>query len=82
MRFLTRSLSSIALAATLLSPLMIVGCAARVYDVDHRDYHRWNRGENGYYARWEGETHHDHVDFNKRSANDQQAYWAWRHDHQ
>lgn len=81
MRFLSRSFSSMALAIALLSPLVITGCGGRVYDVDHRDYHRWNRGESDYYVRWEGETHRDHVDFGKRPAADQNAYWAWRHDH-
>ncbi len=79
MRFFSKSFSSIALAAALFSPLLIAGCAARVYDGDHADYHRWNHGEDVYYTRWEGETHRNHVDFKSRPAADQKEYWNWRH---
>jgi hypothetical protein len=78
-RFLSKHLSSAVLAAALISPVLLAGCAARVYDADHGDYHHWNHGEDVYYTRWEGETHRDHVDFKARPAADQKEYWNWRH---
>jgi hypothetical protein len=80
MRLLCRNLARIVLAASLVSPVFVSGCAAhvRVYDPYYRDYHDWN-GETVYYNQWEHDTHRDHVDFNKRNAGDQKAYWDWRH---
>lgn len=68
--------------------LLVAGCAVacvtpvRYYDADHGDYHVWNRGEIVYYQQWEVETHHEHVDYDRRSADDQRAYWNWRHSHE
>jgi hypothetical protein len=65
-------------------PIAFSGCAARarVYDVDHGDYHRWDRNEVAYYERWEVETHRDHRDFDRRSDNEKREYWNWRHAHE
>ena len=71
------------MAVAISSPALLSGCSGhvRVYDSYHHDYHTWNRGEDGYYTRWEGDTHRDHMDYGKRSPADQQAYWDWRHSH-
>jgi hypothetical protein len=85
MRFLSRHLSSITLTAVFASSLLFEGCAARVstgyrvYDPYYSDYHVWDNNEVGFYGRWEGETHRNHVDFRKRSAAEQKEYWTWRH---
>jgi hypothetical protein len=78
-----RYLTSLLLAATLVSPVVFSGCAARVryYDADHHDYHYWDNAEIGYYQRWEVETHRDHRDFAKRSDDEKREYWNWRHSH-
>jgi hypothetical protein len=80
-----RFLSSLLLAAVLLSPVAITGCAARasyrVYDPYYGDYHRWDDHENAFYLQWEGETHRDHRDFDKRDRNEQKEYFTWRHNH-
>jgi hypothetical protein len=85
MRKLSRTLSTIALSAALFAPVLIAGCSAhagyRSYDSYHNDYHTWNDGEVVYYSNWEHETHRDHRDFKKRSADEQKDYWKWRHDH-
>jgi len=66
---------------------MIVGLAAcagggvRYYDADHRDYHRWNDTEVTFYAQWENEGHRPHVDYSRRSGDEQREYWNWRHSH-
>jgi hypothetical protein len=86
MRRLSQHLLSAAFVIALLSPAIITtGCAARVgvgyrvYDPDYRDYHTWDDNEARFYARWEGETHRDHVDFRKRPAAEQKEYFTWRH---
>lgn len=85
MRSLSRHLASMVLAAALLSPVIISGCAARVstgyrvYDPDYRDYHVWNDDEIGFYTRWEGETHRAHVDIRRRPAAERKEYFTWRH---
>ena len=73
---------ALALSATVLaSASAMTGCASgeRVYDPYRQDYRQWNRGESRLYQEWEAGTHRNHMDFRRRSATDQQAYWAWRH---
>lgn len=69
MRPMSRRLALFLLAAVCASPV-ITGCAvhARVY----------GPGEDVYYSRWEHDTHREHVDYAKRNAADQKAYWKWR----
>lgn len=85
MRHALRFGSSLLLAAVLISPVAISGCAERasyrVYDHDHDDYHRWNHHETTFYFQWETETHREHRDFDKRHDDEQREYWKWRHDH-
>ena len=75
------------IAAMVISPLLITGCAGtgvgvRVYDPYRRDYHYWDGDEAGFYTRWTVETHRDgHRDFRKLSPGDRDEYWRWRHDH-
>ncbi len=76
-------ITTLLLACTLAVPVVNVGCAghryARVYDPDHRDYHRWGPDEDAYYHRWETENHKPHRDWAQRNAEEQKEYWAWRH---
>jgi hypothetical protein len=85
MRHAYRFLCSMLLAAALILPVAITGCAARasyrVYDPYYNDYHTWDHGEVVYYQRWEGETHRGHRDFKKRGKDEQKEYWNWRHSH-
>jgi hypothetical protein len=71
------------LSAAIAAPIFITGCAARVrvYDQYHTDYHRWNRGEDGYYRRYLGERRLNYRDYRRLNAEEQRAYWNWRHDH-
>jgi hypothetical protein len=73
----------IVVAAAILSPVIISGCAvhAHYYDTAHRDYHTWGPAEREPYARWEAENHRPHTDYGKLKDDDRQAYWNWRHDH-
>ncbi|MGH9714026.1 MAG: hypothetical protein ACRD5M_12085 [Candidatus Acidiferrales bacterium] len=85
MRYSYRFARSLLLAAALISPAVMAGCAAhasyRVYDPHHQDYHRWDDHEARFYVQWEGETHREHRDFDKRDERDQKEYWDWRHNH-
>ncbi|MGB7190857.1 MAG: hypothetical protein WBD10_12015 [Acidobacteriaceae bacterium] len=61
------------LIAVLMIPLFGTGCVA------HRRVYAWTPGEQPYYTHWEQNTHRHHVDYDRRSKGDQQAYWKWRH---
>jgi hypothetical protein len=50
-------------------------------DVAHGDHHRWDSREDAAYRRWEAERRIDHIEFDRRTAADQSAYWTWRHAH-
>lgn len=82
---LSRNVMTMLLAAVLVSPAAITGCAARVetgyrvYDPYYSDYHVFDNNEIVYYQRWETETHRDHRDFRKRKADEQKEYFTWRH---
>jgi hypothetical protein len=67
--------------STAVLALPMTGCAGNdlLYDPYWHDYHRWNRGEDRYYRRWEMESNRDHVDFPNRTPGDQLVYWEWRH---
>jgi hypothetical protein len=55
----------------------------RVYDNAHKDYHVWNADEDRSYRQWYTDAHHGkkYREFNKLNKKDQDAYWAWRHEH-
>jgi len=83
MRNFNRPFISFLLAAALATPVLVTGCSARVSngyvnDGHYNDNH-WSSHETVYYSQWESSTHRDHVDYQKRSAEEQNEYWAWRH---
>ena len=59
------------------------GCytTVRYYDAEHRDYHRWNRGEDRYYHLYWEQRHAPYREWTSLSVQDQNDYWRWRHDH-
>ncbi|HXA77033.1 MAG TPA: hypothetical protein VNV41_07850 [Candidatus Acidoferrales bacterium] len=83
MRTFSRALTTFALTTALAAPLLMGGCAARVgyrtYDPYYNDYHTWDSNEVGFYTQWETNTHREHKDFRKRSADEQKEYWTYRH---
>jgi hypothetical protein len=75
-----RCLSALVVSFALAAPAVMTGCAThRVYDPAYSDYHVWNDQEVVFYQRWEGETHREHKEFNKRPVDEQRVYWTWRH---
>jgi hypothetical protein len=86
MRQRTRLVSRVMIAAILSAPMTLQACAGHgnvgsYYDPYYSDYHNWNGTELGYYQRWEGETGRQHMDFGRRPAEEQHAYFGWRHAH-
>jgi hypothetical protein len=69
------------LTIAVLFALGACGGGHQVYDPYYSDYHRWNRSEDGFYRRWEGESGRQHLDFGRRSAGEQHSYFDWRHKH-
>jgi hypothetical protein len=68
------------IAALAVAPVAMSACAGhQVYDPYYGDNHRWNSSEQTYYRQWEGETRREHVAFDRRSADEQHAYFDWRH---
>jgi hypothetical protein len=82
-RTFLRAELAVALLLAIGSSAIFAGCAgrSRYYDVDARDYHRWNRDEIRFYVRWEQETRREHRELRRREAEEQRAYWRWRHEH-
>jgi hypothetical protein len=76
-------LHKLLLAAALISPVIVSGCAARVryYDAPHSDYHRWGPAERDPYMRWENDRHRSHRDYRRLKQDERQDYWNWRHEH-
>jgi hypothetical protein len=71
------------LTVAILAPLTGTGCAGRVriYDEEHRDYHRWDDREDRSYRRYLAERHEEYREFSQRSHEEQRDYWNWRHNH-
>lgn len=76
------------LAAVLGSPLPVVTVALHAQneqhyrDADHNDEHVWNKQEDTVYRRWVKENHRRYEEFSRLNAEDQRAYWRWRHEHE
>jgi Ni/Co efflux regulator RcnB len=81
-----RLLLTVLFSATLAGPLMLAPTALRAddrvyHDRDHNDDHQWNAQENKAYRIWVRENHRKYADFQRLNAEDQAAYWNWRHEH-
>jgi hypothetical protein len=67
--------------------LTTVGCtvhagyrAGYYYDPYYHQYYAPAQ-EDVFITRWEGETHREHRDFDRRSDRERREYWQWRHQH-
>jgi len=85
-RYLTAALFATALIIpiTVTPPALQAANDHRVrtyHDREHNDDHQWNDHEDRAYRMWAKENHRKYRDFAKLKENDQQAYWAWRHNH-
>lgn len=66
MRSLFRNFVPLLLATVLAAPVITTGCRSQGPSEDDR------------YAQWERDTHRQHVDVNKRSADEQKQYEDWK----
>jgi hypothetical protein len=84
MRLRHQLVTPLMIAALCAAPVAVGACAGhgnQIYDPYYGDYHRWNNSEDGFYRRWEGETRRGHAEFGQRPAEEQHAYFDWRHRH-
>ncbi len=85
MRGFVRCLKPMICSAALAATLFTAGCTVHAGVASgygyRTDYHTWNDHETVYYNQWEVNTHRNHMEFDKRSGDDQKAYWKWRHHH-
>ncbi len=81
--------NAVLLGAALTIPVAIVPTSLRAddhnmrkyHDRQHNDDHEWNGQEDKAYRLYDKENHRRYRDFSKLNDDDQQAYWAWRHEH-
>jgi hypothetical protein len=78
------------LGAVLVIPITLVpttvraedhGATLSYHDKKHNDDHEWNSHEDQAYRLYVQQNHRTYGDFAKLKDNDQQKYWAWRHQH-
>jgi hypothetical protein len=87
MKLITSRLSNaLLLGAMIATPLAITTTALRAddrhyHDAAHNDDHTWNDHEDKAYRMWVKDQHRKYVSFDRLKAEDQQSYWAWRHEH-
>jgi len=77
-------LSALVLSTTLIGPVIAQSRAPqekRYYDKSGKDYHTWNDNEDHAYRAYLTEQHQQYREFNKANKNQQQQYFAWRHQH-
>jgi len=81
-RFLKTALLGAALLAPIaLTPTVLRADDRKYHDEKNNDDHVWNAHEDRAYRIWVKDNHRKYVDFAKLRAEDQQSYWAWRHEH-
>jgi hypothetical protein len=51
------------------------------YDKNHKDYHMWDKSEDGTYRHWLDGRHEKYRDFSKLNSKEQSQYWTFRHSH-
>jgi hypothetical protein len=85
MRRTNRYIASLLLTAGLAAPVAVLASPAsqedRVYDRDHKDYHKWDDHENQAWSRFLAEKHRKDHEFAKANKKEQAEYWNWRHAH-
>jgi hypothetical protein len=81
-RYLPAVLLGTALTLSLgVSPLRADHEGRSYHDERGKDDHHWDNHEDKAFRIWEREQHHKHRDFAKLKHEEQEEYWAWRHQH-
>ncbi len=79
-----RFLNTAVLGAVLLAPIAIIPPmlpAQTYHDAKSNEDHQWNGQEDKAYRIYLKQNHRRYRAFAKLNESDQQAYWAWRHEH-
>jgi hypothetical protein len=74
-------LAGIAIVPFTVAPTALRADDRKYHDNAHNDDHEWNANEDKAYRMWVKENHRKYNDFAKIKVEDQQSYWAWRHEH-
>jgi hypothetical protein len=79
-RFLHAALLGAALlVSSAVAPMALE--AQTYHDAQRNEDHHWDAHEGKAYRVWVKQNHRKYADFAKLKAEDQQAYWDWRHEH-
>ena len=81
MRSLLRNLAPLFLAAVLAAPLVITGCQSQQQAQPQPQPESQPQPQPSSYTQWEHDTHRQHVDLNRRSADEQRQYQDWLRSH-
>ena len=83
MKRILNSFAPLVLGFTFIASIASIGCAARYYDADHRDYHQWDRDEDrAYHVYWnENHSRDPYRNYGRLNPGEQREYWDWRHGH-
>lgn len=74
MRFCLKNVALATLVSILACPVLITGCRSQTTNV-------YNQHEPPDYRQWEHDTSRQHVDMEKRSAEEQREYQDWHNHH-
>jgi len=81
-KFFIAALFGTALSAPVILMPATLRAEDRVYhDKARNDEHHWDSHEDRAYRIWVKENHRKHRGFAKLNEEEQEQYWAWRHDH-
>lgn len=76
-----RRLALITLIAAAAGPAVACSHNRDVYDTTANTYRHWDGREDAAYRRWERERNMSHIEYSRRSTDEQRQYWEWRRDH-
>lgn len=84
MRSIWKARHVLMLAAGIMATSAVGACSHPnyVYDEPYATQRVWDGHEEAAYRRWETERQIQHMEYARRTAAEQRAYWTWRHDHQ
>ena len=81
-RFLRATLLGAVLTASVTwVPTTLLADDRTYHDKAHNDEHHWDSHEDRAYRMWVKENHRKYRDFARLKAEEQERYWAWRHEH-
>jgi len=81
MRSLLRNFVPLLFASVLAAPLVMTGCQSQAPAPAAPEAMSQAAPQEDSYTRWEHETHRDHVDVEKRNADERKQYNDWHSSH-